>query len=80
MAPYPKLHLPPPPPTPHESLTDIDCYMDDVISAVQGGLEHQRLVFGGRVYYLKWLFPLLPGDSKNLVSVNKFLSGQGDWT
>ena len=80
MAPYPKFHPPPPPPTPHESLTDIDCYMDDVISAVQGGLEHQRLVFGGSVYYLKWLFPLLPGDSKNLVSVKKFLSGQGDWT
>ena len=47
---------PVPPHTP-ESLTHIDCYMDDVISALQGDPYCQHRVFDGTVRDLKWLFP-----------------------
>ena len=45
--------------TPHtpESLTHIDCYMDDIISAVQGVPDRQHRVFGGTLCALKWLLP-----------------------
>ena len=46
----------PPPHTP-ESLTHIYFYMDDVISAVQGGLYCQHRVFDGKFRALKWIFP-----------------------
>ena len=29
---------------------------------------------------LKWLFPSLPGESKDYVIVNKLLAVEGDWT
>ena len=32
-----------------DSFTHIYCYMDDVITAVQGGTERQRQVFDGTV-------------------------------
>ena len=54
---------PGPPHTP-ESLTHIDCYMDDAISVVQGGSERQQRVFDGTARALKWIFPLLPGEAK----------------
>ena len=59
---------PGPPHTP-ESITHIDCYMDDVISAVQGGPYFQHRVFDGTVRALKWLFPSLLGEPKELVSL-----------
>ena len=37
-------------------LTHIDCYMDDVLTAVQGGPERQRQVFDSTIRALKWLF------------------------
>ena len=46
---------PGPPHTP-ESLTHIGCYMDDVISAVQGGPDFQHQFFDGILCALKWLF------------------------
>ena len=52
----------PPPPHTDESLTHICCYMDDVISEVQGGPDIQNQVFDGTVCALKWLFMTLPGD------------------
>ena len=67
---------PGPPHTP-ESLTHIDFYMDDVISAVQGGPDCQHLVFDGTVRALKWLFPSLPGELKNSVSVKKLVEIEG---
>ena len=70
---------PGPPHTP-ESLTHIDCYMDNVISVVQGGLDRQHRVFDGTVRSLKWLFPSLPGELKDLVSVKNLVAGEGDWT
>ena len=68
--------------SPHtpESLTHVDLYMDYVISAVQGAPDHQDQVFDGTVCSLKWLFPSLPGELKDLVSVKKLVAGEGDWT
>ena len=55
------------PPHPHtrKSLTHIDCYMDSVISSIQGGPKIQHRVFDGTVCALKWIFPSLPQDSKD---------------
>ena len=49
------------PPHITDSLMHIDCYMGDVIIAVQGGADRKRKVFNGTVRALKWLFPSLPG-------------------
>ena len=54
------------------SLTHIDCYMDDVISAVQDRPERQHQVFDDTGYALKWLLPLPLGDSKDSMSVQNF--------
>ena len=70
---------PGPPHTP-ESLTRIDYYMDDVISVVQGGPDRQHRVFDCTVRALKWIFPSLPGELKDLGSVKKLVAGEGDWT
>ena len=70
---------PSPPRTP-ESLNHIDCYMDNVISAVQGGPDREHRVFDGTVRALKWIFPSLPGELKDLVIVKKLVAGEGDWT
>ena len=73
----------PPPPHPthaQDSLTHIDCYMDGVISAVQGGPKQQHQVFDGTVCALKYLLLSLLGDSKYSVSVKKLLAVEGDWT
>ena len=68
-----------PPHTP-ESLTHIDCYMDEVILVVQGGPDCQYQVFDGTVRALKWLFLSLPGELKDSVSVKKLMAGEGEWT
>ena len=57
----------------------IDCYMDDVISVVQGGPDRQHQVFDGTLRTLKWLFPSLPMDLKDSVSVKKLVAGEGGW-
>ena len=54
--------------------------MDDAISVVQGGPDCQHRVFDGTVRALKWLFPSLPGELKDSVSVKKLVAGEGDWT
>ena len=46
------------------SLTHIYCYMDDAITAVQGGPEQQRQVFNGIARALNWLYLYLPGKTK----------------
>ena len=63
----------PGPPHTSASLTHIDCYMDDVIAVAQGGAERQHRVFDSTVRALKWLFPSLPGEAKDLVSEVVFL-------
>ena len=67
------------PPHTCESLTHIYCYMDDIISAVQGVPERQHQVFGGMVCALNWLLPSLPGESKDSLIVEKLLEEKGDW-
>ena len=65
------------PPHTHRNLTYIECYMDDVISAVQDGPELKHQLFDSTVHALKWMFPSLPGEAKDLVGgwtcVNEFL-------
>ena len=66
------------PPYTLDSLTPIDFYMDDVITPVQGGADQQHEVFDGTVRALKWVFPFLPGETKDSVSVKKLMAGEGD--
>ena len=47
---------------------------------VQGGPDYQHQVFDGIFRALKWLFPSLPGELKDLASVKKLVAGEGDWT
>ena len=70
----------PAPPHIPERITHIYCYMDGVISVVQGGQDCQHQVFVGTVCALRWLFLSLPGELKYSVSVNNFVVGEGDWT
>ena len=65
---------PGPPHTP-ESLAHIDFYMDDIISAVQGGPYRQHRVFEGTVCALKWIFPSLPEELKDSVNVKNLVAG-----
>ena len=62
-----------------ESLTNINFYMYDVISAVQVGPYCQHQVFDSIICSLKWFFPSLPGDSKYSVSVKNLMAGEGGW-
>ena len=68
--------------TPHtlDSLTHIDCYMDDLITAVQGGSGYQHQVFDGTVQALRRLFSSLPREMKDSVNAKKLQMGEGDWT
>ena len=63
-----------------DSLNQKDCYMDDVVTAVQCGLDQQHQVFDGTVRDLKWLLPSLRVETKDFVSVKKFKAGERDWT
>ena len=47
---------------------------------VQGVSDRQQRVFDGTVRALKWLFPSIPGELKDSVSVKKLMAGEGDWT
>ena len=76
-------YLPPPPrthtPTPKHTkniLTDINCYMDDIISAVQGGSDRQHQVFDCTVHALKFISLSLSGGSKDSVSLKKSYWGK----
>ena len=60
-----------------KSLTHSDCYMDDVISTVQGGPGQQHRFFDSTVRDIKWLLPSLPGEAKDSTSVKKLLTGEG---
>ena len=44
-----------------------------------GGADQQHQVFNSTVRALKWIFPLLTGESKDSVLVKKLLAGEGDW-
>ena len=66
----------PPPLNAWESLTHIDCYMNAVISAVQGEPGQQYQVFDGTVYTLKRIFPSMSDKTKELARVKKILAGE----
>ena len=63
-----------------DSLTHIDCFMDEVTTSVQVGLERQRQVWDGTFRSLKWLFLSLAIKTKDSVSVKKLRAGKGEWT
>ena len=63
-----------------DSFTHINCCTDDVVTAIQGGAYQQHEVFNGTARALKWLFPSLPGETKDSVSVNKLIASEGKWT
>ena len=63
-----------------DSLTQIDYYMDDLITAVQVGSKQQHQFFDITARQLKWLLPSLPGETKDSMSVKKLWAGEGDWT
>ena len=66
------------PPHTIDSLTHIDCYMDDVITAAQEGLNRQHKVFNIAVRALKWHLLTLPGKNKDYDSVKKQMVGEGE--
>ena len=47
---------------------------------MQGDPYLQHQVFDGTVRALKWLFPSLPGELKDLARMKKLLAGEGNWT
>ena len=53
--------------------------MDYAISPVQGGAERQHRFFYSTVRALKWIFPLIPVEAKDSVSVKNLLVGEVDW-
>ena len=54
--------------------------MDEVLSEVRGGwVDQQHQVIDSIVCAIKWIFPLLPGKAKDLVSNKKLLAGEVDW-
>ena len=46
---------------------------------MQGGGDRQHRVFDSIVHALKWIFPLLPKEAKDLVSVKKLVAREGYW-
>ena len=66
----------PGPPYTLDILIQIDFYIDDIITAVHGGPEQKRKVFGGTVWALKWLFLSFPGETKDSMSVKKIRTGE----
>ena len=68
------------PPHTLDSLTHMDCYMDDIVSEVQVGPGRQHIVFDGTVSALKWIFPSFPGELKDSVSMKELVMGEGYWT
>ena len=54
--------------------------MDDMITSMQRGLDQQLEVLNGTFWSLKWLFPSLPGKTKDYNSIKKMMAGKGNWT
>ena len=64
-----------------DSLTHIHYYVDNSIMTVQDGKKRQCQVLKGSVWYLKLIFPFLPINAKESVSIKNMLcvcrGGQG---
>ena len=53
--------------------------MDDLMSATQGYRTQQQRVSELTLRALKEIFPSLPMEAKDSVSIKKALQGDGDW-
>ena len=53
--------------------------MDDLLSATQGDRTQQQRVSELTLRALKEIFPSLPTETKDSVSLKKALQGDGDW-
>ena len=70
-------------PAPTASSAPLQCtkvYMDDLLSATQGDRTQQQRVSKITLRALKEIFPSLPAETKDLISLKKALQGDGDWT
>ena len=56
-----------------------DVYMDDLICLAQGSPEQQQRVTEHAIRSIKEVFPSLPNETKNSVSVVKALKGDRNW-
>ena len=54
--------------------------MDDLLSATQGDRTQQQRVSELTLRALKEIFPSLPAETKDSVSLKKELQGDGEWT
>ena len=54
--------------------------MDDLLSATQGDRTQQQRVYELTLRALKEIFPSLPAETKDSVSLKKALQGDGNWT
>ena len=53
--------------------------MDDLLSATQGDRTQQQCVSELTLRALKEIFPSLPAETKDSVSLKKALQGVGNW-
>ena len=56
-----------------------DVYVDDINCVTQGDAEQQRRVSELVLQALKDVYPHVPGETKDSVSLKKALAGDGDW-
>ena len=69
-------------PSPTASSARLQCtevYMDDLLSATQWNRTQQQHVSELTLRDLKEIFPSLPAETKDSVSLKKSLQGDGDW-
>ena len=69
-------------PSPTASAARIQCvdiYMDDLNCATQGDVGKQQRTSELTIQALKEIFPSLPSEVKDSVSLKKALQGDGDW-
>ena len=69
----------PPPPIPRRASPIYTVIWMTASPRCKVGSERQHRVFDSTVRALKWIFPSLPGEAKDSVSVKKLLAGEGDW-
>ena len=69
----------PPPPTPRQASPILNVIWMTSRLWYKEGAEQQHRVFDSTFRVLKWIFPSLPGESRDSVLVNKLLAGEVDW-
>ena len=69
----------PPPTLSNKHLQYVDVYMDDLNCATQGDSVQQRRVTELTIRSLKEVYPSIPQETRDSVSLKKELTGDGDW-